>query len=678
MKPKAQFPLWTYYLHIGALIGLSVAHPIFELLAHQPQFLVAHHAGLMEVLFLILLLILLIPAAITGAAYFLDQILGTQGWCRAAFVAPFVFILALLLGRSLNWMGSEILIAGAGILASASILVYHRSSTARLYLTYLSPAILIIPAFFLMQPSVQWVFDADHHGPAQKEEPPDVPIVIVVFDELSLNSLLDRQGEFDSTQFPNFSDLARHATWYRNTTTVSPSTRLSVPALLTGNIPRGNPTPLPILANYPNNLFLWLKGSHRLSVFESTTSLCPSERMKVVPFRDIREFLRGLSIIYLHRTLPLDLTVRLPDIRHGWIVPDQDRQRESSPLTRFKSFLAAISDAPGPSLHFIHVEIPHVPWIYLPSGKRYLSKGNMEWFVSGEVWKASEPLVTLGFQRYLLQVGFADRLLGQLLQELRAHDLYDRSLIIVTSDHGVSFRPGGNRRSLDEANLKDILNVPLLIKAPHQKQGQVSDRLTRTIDILPSIAGILGSVLPWPTDGISVTDTTVTENRDLFSSVPRTRFLHSRTKVCVEGQAFDVIHDGRRVRLDEVVENGNRVIFWGWAADLGTLKLADTVLIFADEELVYRGMSRFPRPDVSNSPEWRTWITDFPSSLTANYSQADQGFAVLPHLEAIFGRLNPIQSVFRGPQNRNSVGTEPPSPTSTASVLSVEAQRVLF
>ena len=83
-------------------------------------------------------------------------------------------------------------------------------------------------------------------------------------------------------------------------------------------------------------------------------------------------------------------------------------------MTQFKSFLAAISDAPGPSLHFIHVEIPHVPWIYLPSGKRYLSKGNMEWFVTAEVWKASEPLVTVGFQCYLLQVSFADRLLGQL------------------------------------------------------------------------------------------------------------------------------------------------------------------------------------------------------------------------------------------------------------------------
>ena len=204
----------------------------------------------------------------------------------------------------------------------------------------------------------------------------------------------------------------------------------------------------------------------------------------------------------------------------------------------------------------------------------------------------------MAFQRYLLQVGFADRLLGQLLQNLRANRLYDRSLIIVVSDHGISFRTGGNRRNLDETNLQDILNVPLLIKAPHQKQGQVSQRPTRTIDILPSIASILGVAPPWPTDGISVTETT-DENRDLLATVPRSRFLHSRTTVCLEGSSFDVVHDARRVRLDEVMEDGDRILFFGWAADLATLGSADSILIFADEELVHQGMSRVPRPDLS-------------------------------------------------------------------------------
>ena len=606
MNSKTTLPLWTHFLHIGALIGLSVAQPIFDLLARQPQFLVSHHAGLSEILLLFFLLVFLIPAVITGAAYFLDRFLGAQGWLRAAAIGPFAFLLVLPLGRSF-YSGDPstqkiLLLGSAGLLALVSILVYRRSSTARLYLTFLSPAILIIPIFFLMQPSIQWIFAADRpHGPAQIKEPPDVPVVMVVFDELSLQSLLDRRGEIDSEQFPNFADLASRATWYRNTTTVSPSTRLALPALLTGNIPKGShTTTLPILAGYPDNLFLWLGGSHRLNVFESTSYLCPPNWLerKVAPAQKIRGFLRGLLIVYLHRTLPLGLTARLPDIRHGWTVPDENRRLISHPVQQFEAFLAAISDAPGPSLNFIHVQIPHVPWIYLPSGRRYFSKGHLGLFTNAGVWKRSEALVTVAFQRYLLQVGFADRLLGQLLRKLRAHRLYDRSLIVVVSDHGVSFRPGGDRRGLDELNHQDILNVPLLIKAPYQKQRQVSDRPTRTIDILPSIARILGVPAPWTTDGISVTETALTENRDLLTSVPPSRPLHSRTTVCLEGRAVEVSQDGSGVRLDGVRENGNRIVFFGWAADLNAWELADSILIFADEELIYRGMPRYPRPDV--------------------------------------------------------------------------------
>ena len=219
MNSKKTVPLWTHFLHIGTLTALSVAQPIYDLLNQQPQFLVSHHAGLLEILFLLFLLVLLIPALITCATFFLDRFLGTQGCLRAVAIGPFVFLLVLLLAKSLFSVGSttretllpgEILLLGsAGLLTLVSILVYHRSSTARLYLTLLSPAILIVPILFLIHPSVQWIFDVHRPcGSVQTEAPPDVPIVMVVFDELSLRPLLDRRGEIDSDHFPNLADLA--------------------------------------------------------------------------------------------------------------------------------------------------------------------------------------------------------------------------------------------------------------------------------------------------------------------------------------------------------------------------------------------------------------------------------------------------------------------------------------
>ena len=88
--------------------------------------------------------------------------------------------------------------------------------------------------------------------------------VVVLFDELPVTSLMDARGRVDATLFPHFADLARTATWYRNTTAVSGATEQAVPAVLTGRYPREGL--LPRFADHPRNLFTLLAGSHDLQV----------------------------------------------------------------------------------------------------------------------------------------------------------------------------------------------------------------------------------------------------------------------------------------------------------------------------------------------------------------------------------------------------------------------------
>jgi hypothetical protein len=100
-------------------------------------------------------------------------------------------------------------------------------------------------------------------------------------------------------------------------------------------------------------------------------------------------------------------------------------------------------------------------------------------------------------QRHLLQVGFVDRLLGELLARLRTTGLYERSVIVVTADHGVSFQPNGDRRRLTDENIAEVGLVPLFVKAPRQSRGRVVDTVMRTTDVLPTIARVLGARVPW-------------------------------------------------------------------------------------------------------------------------------------------------------------------------------------
>lgn len=250
----------------------------------------------------------------------------------------------------------------------------------------------------------------------------------------------------------------------------------------------------------------------------------------------MQSLLSDISIVYLHILLPEDQKSALPSLQARWrdfagspalLSQAEERQipaqvwealqdsliaRVSMHIDRpqvFSNFLRAIQPTQQPTLYYLHSLLPHAHYVYLPSGQVY----SVDYGLNGltkETWSGDEWAATQSHQRYLLQVGFVDTLLGQLITQLKAADLYEKSLIVVTADHGVSFRPHDNRRSITETNFADIMAVPLFVKAPFQQQGDILDRNVETIDILPTIADILGITLPWPVDGGSA-----------FSSEPR-------------------------------------------------------------------------------------------------------------------------------------------------------------
>ena len=99
------------------------------------------------------------------------------------------------------------------------------------------------------------------------------PVVLVVFDEFPVSSLMNRSGRLDGVRYPGFARLARGGTWYPNATTVHTETDHAVPAILTGQMPSNDE--LPILRDHPQNLFTLLGPSYSFRVHEETTRLCP-------------------------------------------------------------------------------------------------------------------------------------------------------------------------------------------------------------------------------------------------------------------------------------------------------------------------------------------------------------------------------------------------------------------
>ena len=85
-------------------------------------------------------------------------------------------------------------------------------------------------------------------------------------------------------------------------------------------------------------------------------------------------------------------------------------------------------------------------WRYLPDGRQYPIEGVEYPGLASEGWVGPQWQVDQGFQRHVLQVQYVDRLVGRLLDALRARGLFDDAVIVVAADHGASFVTGQPRR----------------------------------------------------------------------------------------------------------------------------------------------------------------------------------------------------------------------------------------
>jgi len=507
--------------HLFVLSAFALAQPLFDLLSRNAEFFAVRGSTRLEILVFSVGIVVVPPASL----FLVEAIAGAvDERARQALHLVFVAVLTALVvlqvvKRASDASGSAPLVV-AGVVGAALALVYARATALRSFLTVLTPAPLVFAALFLFNSPVSKLVLTDTEPARAASVDSRTPVVLVVFDELSTISLMDDRRRIDAGRYPNFAALARDATWFRNATTVNAHTEKAVPAIYTGRRPQGDE--LPIAADYPRSIFTLLGGSYRMQVRETLTRICPVEvcddSATDAPLDERLDALASdLGVAYLHIVLPAALAARLPPVDQTWMdfhgrsLGGDEEEEPTGGTSRIRAcgggicdFADTISATHRPTLWSLHALLPHVPWHYLPSGRRYLGDvRNIPGTTEGR-WANNEWLTVQGYQRYLLQLGYTDRALGIILDRLHASGLYDRSLVVVAADHGLSFQPGEPRRNLSAANFPDIAFMPLFVKPPGQRSGRISDGFARTIDILPTIADVLDVFLPWRVDGRSL------------------------------------------------------------------------------------------------------------------------------------------------------------------------------
>ncbi len=330
--------------------------------------------------------------------------------------------------------------------------------------------------------------------------------VLLVLDELPSDSLLDRRGRIDRVRYPNFAALAADSTWFRNGYSIYDSTTKAVPLMLDGIWPRPGSTP--DRAGHPRSIFdMFRRRGYRMVASEEASALCPPRMC------------RGGRA------------------QKPAIAPLLNRGRPE----RFNRWVRTI-EAGRPTFWMKHLLLPHIPYLYLPSGTRTRPSGLDP--LPGMTTVPGfhdEYLTRHNEQRYLLQLGYTDRLLGRLVRRLKDQGIYDDTLIVVVADHGYLWRSGveTRRRSLF-GTAHELAPVPFFVKRPGQRRGRVSGAYARTLDVPSTIADVLGARLGYRDDGRSAFSRAARRTRrvtfptryfDAVVTVPGRRWQAQRRRV---------------------------------------------------------------------------------------------------------------------------------------------------
>lgn len=288
--------------------------------------------------------------------------------------------------------------------------------------------------------------------PVPPHVPRDFNIVLVTIDTLRADHL-GTYGYARPTS-PTIDALAADGTVFQAGWAHAPSTRYSIPAILTGR--------LPLDVYY--DMSIWWPGL-------ATRATTIAEALQALGF--VTGAITNYD--YFDRSRHMDQGFLEYDnenrmLHNGVTGAGPERTRGSSSKQQTDKAIGFIDRHAGERFFlWLHYYDPHAD---------YEPHGEVPSFGSDEV------------ARYDGEIRFTDLHLGRLIDQLKAKALYDRTVVVITGDHGEGFGEHGITRHgyhLYAAQTK----VPLIIRVP----GLPPRRTTTPaghIDILPTLVNLAG------------------------------------------------------------------------------------------------------------------------------------------------------------------------------------------
>jgi arylsulfatase A-like enzyme len=196
-----------------------------------------------------------------------------------------------------------------------------------------------------------------------------------------------------------------------------------------------------------------------------------------------------------------------------------------------------IDASPGaPFFLYLNLQNSHLPYDVPRDFQRRFGPKEIDFKISvGWFPKEKAEIVK---DVYADSLAYVDTLLDRMFRRLQERGLWDRTLLVVTGDHGEAFYEHGSAAHANGV-YDEVIRVPLVVCAPGLEAGR-DGRPAQLIDVAPGVFHLLG-LPPHPSF----------QGEDLFAPAPRTdrvRFTVCdtpwKTHLGVYRSGFKLIRDG--------------------------------------------------------------------------------------------------------------------------------------
>jgi arylsulfatase A-like enzyme len=335
----------------------------------------------------------------------------------------------------------------------------------------------------------------DATAPPVEVDPGDAPdVLVVMIDTLRADALGCYGGE---ARTPNMDALAARGVVFEDVFAPSSWTLPSVASLFTSTYPwqhgctdfdRRIAGPLPSLPELLRDAGYRCRG--------------------VVgnPFVDeSRGFARGFEVfdVYTHEVerrlfvtrffeLSLELTRLLVDRQRSlvpWLEPRPPflstrltfYAQDEDLNDRVRSFAWPVRDRPA--FTYVHYVAPHTPYLEHPLP-----------FLKTQPPGTEDNVEELR-ARYLEEVAYTDRAVGELLEALESDRILEDTIVVITSDHGEEFLEHGGWEH-GTGLYQEVVRIPLIVAGPGIAEGRRVARRVQLVDVAPTLLELAGLEVP--------------------------------------------------------------------------------------------------------------------------------------------------------------------------------------